>query len=190
MGYIYCITNLVNQKKYVGKTTYIHDAWLSIADGQNINAHNFGVAGGAIGFSYGKLSHIRIEHNDVQNYTSSANNLQREIEENVNNTSSESPKNIEASSAPFEVNVIQNDDYIQQIKLNLMKSINKKSTAMKSTSKTKLKSGNKNIQSKYKSSNKPSININNSINYVQYSITPNSKELNKVKTGGINANQI
>ena len=70
---------------YVGKTTYIHDAWLSIADGQNINAHNFGVAGGAIGFSYGKLSHIRIEHNDVQNYTSSANNLQREIEENVNN---------------------------------------------------------------------------------------------------------
>lgn len=70
---------------YVGKTTYIHDAWLSIADGQNINAHNYGVAGGAIGFSYGKLSHIRIEHNDVQNYTSSANNLQREIEENVNN---------------------------------------------------------------------------------------------------------
>lgn len=70
---------------YVGKTTYIHDAWLSIADGQNINAHNFGVAGGAIGFSCGKLSHIRIEHNDVQNYTSSANNLQREIEENVNN---------------------------------------------------------------------------------------------------------
>ena len=115
---------------------------------------------------------------------------QTAIEENVNNTSSESPKNIEASSAPFEVNVIQNDDYIQQIKLNLMKSINKKSTAMKSTSKTKLKSGNKNIQSKYKSSNKPSININNSINYVQYSITPNSKELNKVKTGGINANQI
>ena len=70
---------------YVGKTTYIHDAWLSIADGQNINAHNYGVAGGAIGLSYGKLSHIRIEHNDVQNYTSSANNLQREIEENVNN---------------------------------------------------------------------------------------------------------
>ncbi len=70
---------------YVGKTTYIHDAWLSIADGQNINAHNYGIAGGAIGFSYGKLSHIRIEHNDVQNYTSSANNLQREIEENVNN---------------------------------------------------------------------------------------------------------
>lgn len=70
---------------YVGKTTYIHDAWLSIADGQNINAHNFGVAGGVIGLSYGKLSHIRIEHNDVQNYTSSANNLQREIEENVNN---------------------------------------------------------------------------------------------------------
>ena len=70
---------------YVGKTTYIYDAWLSIADGQNINAHNYGVAGGAIGFSYGKLSHIRIEHNDVQNYTSSANNPQREIEENVNN---------------------------------------------------------------------------------------------------------
>lgn len=70
---------------YVGKTTYIHDAWLSIVDGQNINAHNYGVAGGAIGLSYGKLSHIRIEHNDVQNYTSSANNLQREIEENVNN---------------------------------------------------------------------------------------------------------
>lgn len=70
---------------YVGKTTYIHDAWLSIADGQNINAHDYGVAGGAVGLSYGKLSHIRIEHNDVQNYTSSADNLQREIEENVNN---------------------------------------------------------------------------------------------------------
>lgn len=70
---------------YVGKTTYIHDAWLSITDGQNINAHNFGVAGGAVGFSYGKLSHVRIEHNDIQDYTSSANNLQREIEENVNN---------------------------------------------------------------------------------------------------------
>lgn len=70
---------------YVGKTTYIHDAWLSIADGQTINAHDYGVAGGAVGLSYGKLSHIRIEHNDVQNYTSSADNLQREIEENVNN---------------------------------------------------------------------------------------------------------
>lgn len=70
---------------YVGKTTYLHDAWLAISDGQNINAHNFGVAGGAIGFSYGKLSHIRIEHNDVQDYTSSAENLQREIEENVKN---------------------------------------------------------------------------------------------------------
>lgn len=70
---------------YVGKTTYIHDAWLSIADGQNINAHDYGVAGGAVGLSYGKLSHIRIEHNDIQNYTSSADNLQREIEENVNN---------------------------------------------------------------------------------------------------------
>lgn len=111
-------------------------------------------------------------------------------EENLNNTNSESPKNIEASSAPFEVNVIQNDEYIQQIKLNLMKSINKKSTVNKSSSKSKLKSINKNIQRKYKSSNKPSININNSINYVQYSIAPNNKELNKVKTGGINANQI
>ena len=70
---------------YVGKTTYIHDAWLSIADGQNINAHSYGVAGGAVGLSYGKLSHIRIEHNDVQDYTDSAENLQREIEENVNN---------------------------------------------------------------------------------------------------------
>ena len=70
---------------YVGKTTYIHDAWLAIADGQNINAYSFGVAGGAVGLSYGKLSHIRIEHNDVQDYTSSANNLQKEIEENVNN---------------------------------------------------------------------------------------------------------
>lgn len=70
---------------YVGKTTYLHDAWLAISDGQNINAHNFGVAGGAVGLSYGKLSHIRIEHNDVQDYTSSAENLQREIEENVKN---------------------------------------------------------------------------------------------------------
>lgn len=70
---------------YVGKTTYLHDAWLAISDGQNINAHNFGVAGGAVGFSYGKLSHIRVEHNDVQDYTDSAENLQKEIEENVQN---------------------------------------------------------------------------------------------------------
>ena len=70
---------------YVGRTTYLHDAWLAISDGQNINAHNNGVAGGAVGVSYGKLSHIRIEHNDIQNYTISADNLQKEIEENVVN---------------------------------------------------------------------------------------------------------
>lgn len=68
---------------YVGKTTYLHDAWLSISDGQNINVHSWGVGGGAVGICYGKISHVRIEHNDVQDYSSSADNLQTEIEKNV-----------------------------------------------------------------------------------------------------------
>ena len=68
---------------YVGKTTYLHDAWLAISEGQNINAYENGVAGGAVGLSYGKLSHIRIEHNDIQDYSSSAENVQKEIEANV-----------------------------------------------------------------------------------------------------------
>lgn len=70
---------------YVGKTTYVHDAWLSIDSEQNLVAHDYGVAGGAVGLSYGKLSHVRIEHNDVQDYSDEATSLQTEIEDNVAN---------------------------------------------------------------------------------------------------------
>lgn len=68
---------------YVGKTTYIHDAWFSIEEGQSLIAHDHGVAGGAVGVGYGKISHVRIEHNDVQDYSDSAESIQTEIESNV-----------------------------------------------------------------------------------------------------------
>ncbi len=70
---------------YVGKTTYVHDAWLAIHEEQSIDAYDNGIAGGAVGVNNGKLSHIRVEHNDVQDYTSEAESLQREIEQNVQN---------------------------------------------------------------------------------------------------------
>lgn len=106
---------------------------------------------------------------------------------NNDNTNENEAKYMDQGNTPFEVNVIQNDEYIQQIKLNLMKSINKPKDTKTKMPKTKLKGDNKKIPAKnYYKSNKPSININNSINYVQYSIAPNNKELNKIKSGGFN----
>lgn len=138
------------------------------------------------------------------------------------------PLTYSSGISPYEVNVIQNDEYIQNIKLKLMKSVNNnnmnnnnngtvstsstvKSAKSKSKGKVKVKASQpKNITTQY-SSNSPfyrdiqkgsgcnhnhnnntnksnqNTNVTNTnINYVQYSVGPNNKGLNKVKAGGIN----
>lgn len=130
-----------------------------------------------------------IDDQTQTNHPQIKNNTNNSLENNDNITTNENEtKYMDQGNTPFEVNVIQNDEYIQQIKLNLMKSINKTKDNKAKMTKTKLKGdNNKKIPTKnYYKSTKPSININNSINYVQYSIAPNNKELNKIKSGGFN----
>ena len=184
--------------------------------GNNINSPSYATCGSKL-----NTAKLNSSNHSLTNQSKTNNKLNNKV----------MPLIYSSGISPYEVNVIQNDEYIQNIKLKLMKSVNNnnmnnnhnnnngtvstsstvKSAKSKSKGKVKVKASQpKNTTTQY-SSNSPfyrdiqkgsgcnhnhnnntnkgnqNINVTNTnINYVQYSVGPNNKGLNKVKAGGIN----